>query len=147
MKDMIRKIKDQKGATIVFALVVFMIAAVISAMIVNVAMANLSRTASRKSKEQARIAVVSAAKYLESDDSDLLTAMDAVHDNDVWTFGVNGDANADKALKAKIKWTDVSTRHAMTAEITSGDDVYFAKVRLTYNSTDSHWEIVKVTKK
>ncbi len=145
MKDMIRKIKDQKGATIVFALVVFMIAAVISAMIVNVAMANLSRTASRKSMEQARIAVVSAAKYLETKDEEhLLPAMTSVSNGSVWSLSVSGDNKADDALKTTLIWKDV-TGSSMTAEIKTVG--YSAEVRLSYDSSEGHWKIVKFRKK
>lgn len=136
---------DKSGATIVFALVVFMIAAVVSVTIVNIAMSNLSRSFSRRSHEQARLAVVSAAKYLESNEADLNTALGSMSTpGDTWTVNIS-DSDANSALETTIKWKDVNYMSAMTAEITAGD--YMAEVRLIYDAANSKWSISRFKKK
>ena len=138
-------LKQRNGATIVFALVVFMIAAIISITIVNVAMANLSRAYSRGSKEQARLAVVSATKYLESNEAGLNTVLNAMTAaGEVWTVSIGGDSDANTALDTRIEWTDVSNMSSMTAKITSAD--YAVEIRLRYNSVTGKWNIEKLKK-
>ncbi len=144
-KNKIASLGDKSGATIVFALVIFMVAAVVSVTIVNIAMSNLSRTFSRQSHEQARVAVASAAKYLESNEADLNTALAAISaPGDTWTVNVS-DSSANEALETTIKWTDVSYMSAMTAIIKSGD--YSAEVRLIYDAASSKWSISRFKKK
>ena len=137
-------LKQRNGATIVFALVVFMIAAIISVTIVNVAMANLSRAYSRGSKEQARLAVVSATKYLESNEAGLNTVLNAMTAaGEVWTVSVS-DSDANTALDTQIKWTEVSNMSSMTAQVTSAD--YTVEIRLKYDPVNLKWSIDKIRK-
>ncbi len=141
----VRSSRDKNGATIVFALVVFMIAAVISVTIVNIAMSNLSRTFSRQSHEQNRLAVVSASKYLESNESDLNAVFASMSaPGDTWTVNIS-DSDANAALETTIRWKDVSYMSAMTAEVKSGD--YMAEVRLIYDAATSKWSISRFKKK
>ena len=138
------KLRQRKGVTVVFALVVFMIAALISTTIVNVSLANLSRANSRKSNEQARLAVVSATKYLESDETALKTALgtlDAADTGQVWTVKVN-DTAADAALSTTITWTDITPGSALTAVVQSGD--YRVQIRMNYSG--SKWNITRLKK-
>ena len=141
------KLRQRKGVTVVFALVVFMIAALISTTIVNVSLANLSRANSRKSNEQARLAVVSATKYLESDELDepaLKTALGALTAADigqVWTVKVN-DTAADAALSTTITWTDITPGSVLTAVVQSGD--YRVQIRMNYSG--SKWNITRLKK-
>ena len=150
-KNRIKAILQQRdGATIVFALVVFMIAAIASATIVSVAMANLTRTAGRKSYEQARIAVMSAAKYLESDDTNLNAALEAMPlAGATWTVNVSGDSDANEVLQSKIEWKDIDPGAAMTAIITSdgtgSSGSYAAQIRLVKDA--GKWRISKFMKK
>ena len=146
-------LRQKDGATIVFALVVFMIAAIASATIVSVAMANLTRTAGRRTYEQARLAVMSAAKYLESDEAGLKTALNALPTGatgPTWTVSVS-DADADAALQAQIKWEDIENRSSMTAVISSGgaggSEGYAAQVRLVFDAGSGKWHISKFVKK
>jgi hypothetical protein len=133
------------GATIVFALVVFMVAAIVSVTIVNIALSNLSRTFDRGAHEQARLAVSSAAKYLESNETDLNLALSAMTaPGDTWTVNVS-DSAANDALETTIKWTDVSNMSAMTARLSSGD--YTAEVRIVYDAATSKWSISRFKKK
>ncbi len=137
--------RDSKGATIVFALVVFMIAAVVSITIVNIAMSNLSRTFRRQSYEQERLAVVSAAKYLESNETALNTALASMSTpGDTWNVNIS-DSDANSALGSTIQWTDVSPMTAMTAQIKAGD--YTAEVRLVYDAATLKWSISRFKKK
>lgn len=143
-------LKQRDGATIVFALVVFMIAAVASATIVSVAMTNLKRTAGRRDYEQARLAVMSAAKYLESGDTALLAALEALPTGTTgptWTVSVsNADANA--ALETTITWKDIDQGTSMTGVLSSGAEgsgKYTAQIRLVKDG--SNWRISKFTKK
>lgn len=140
-------LKQRDGATIVFALVVFMIAAVASATIVSVAMTNLKRTAGRRDYEQARLAVMSAAKYLEKNDPKLKEKLDALTAANVgqeWTVSVT-DTKANDALGSKIKWTEIANKASMTADISVGD-IYSAQVRLSYDAATDEWSISKITK-
>ena len=79
MKNIIKRtkttLKNQNGVTVVFALVIFMVAAIISVTIVNAAMNNLSRINSQRTNEQARVAVMSAVDYLQSNDATLNAAL------------------------------------------------------------------------
>ncbi len=146
-------LRQEDGATIVFALVVFMIAAIASATIVSVAMANLTRTAGRRTYEQARLAVMSAAKYLESDDTNLKNALDNLPTGvtgPTWTVSIsNADANA--ALKTKIEWKDIENKSSMTAVISSDGSAdpgkYVAQVRLVKDAGTGKWRISKFAKK
>ncbi len=142
-KFFIRLQKD-KGATIVFALVVFMIAAIVSVTIVNLALTNLGRSHTRKSNEPARLAAVSAAKYLESNDASLNASLTAAAVNEVWTVSVSGDSTANAALSTTIKWTDVSPDSSMTAVIKSGG--YSAEVRIIYDVATGKWSISRFKK-
>lgn len=143
-------LRQRDGATIVFALVVFMIAAIASATIVSIAMTNLTRTAGRRSYEQARLAVMSAAKYLESGDTALQTALEALPTGTTgptWTVSVsNADANA--ALETTITWKDIDQGTSMTGALSSGaegSEKYTAQIRLVKDG--SNWRISKFTKK
>lgn len=141
-------LRQRDGATIVFALVVFMIAAIASATIVSIAMTNLTRTAGRRSYEQARLAVMSAAKYLESDEDALKTALGAIPaGGTTWTVSVS-DADANAALETTIQWKDVDPDSAMTGVLTSGSDAsgkYVAQIRLVKDA--GKWRISKFMKK
>ncbi len=140
-------LKQRDGATIVFALVVFLIAAIFSATIVSVAMTNLKRTAGRRDYEQARLAVMSTAKYLESDDTALLTAMEALATGTTgptWTVSVS-NADADAALQTKITWKDIEQGSSMTGVLSSESGKYTAQVRLVKDA--DKWRISRFMKK
>ena len=151
MEKTIKKmLKNNKGATIVFALVVFLIASIVCITIVNVALSNLSRSSARKSREQERLAVVSAANYLGSNDADIVAALDAVATTgESWTVNVRDDTDANSALSATIQWTEVDPGVALTALIESGD--YSAEVRLVYEPATPpatpKWNISRFKKK
>ena len=149
MRDRIKTIlKNKSGVTFVFALVVFMIAAIISATIVSVAMNNLKRVQSKRSSEQARIAVLDAAQYLGSGNPKLNARMNALTDYDVgkrWTVSASGGEVGD-ALNVSIKWTEVEPGSLLKAEIASGDSSYSASVRLVYESTSSSWIVKRIIK-
>lgn len=139
-------IRQQNGATIVFALVVFMIAAIISATIVNVALTNLKRVTSRKSNEQARLAVMSAAKCLEAGEADVSAALDNLKADDIgeiWTVGTT-NADVNQALETSIKWDEIHDGSSLTATIQSGD--YSVKARFSRDMVTGKWSITKLTK-
>ena len=146
-KNRIKAILEQRGgATIVFALVVFMIAAIASATIVSVALANLNRSAERRSYEQARLAVMSAAKYLES--NELSASLNALQVGDVgkqWTVEVADTEAADPALKTTLTWESIEGNY-VTALIKAGTGKYMATVRLAYDIPTAKWRISKITK-
>ena len=124
-----------------------MIAAIISATIVNVALTNLKRVTSRKSNEQARLAVMSAAKCLEAGEADVSAALDNLKAADdigeIWTVGtVNTDAN--QALATSIKWDEIHDGSSLTAIIKSGD--YSVKARFSRDMATGKWSITKLTK-
>ena len=142
-------LRQRDGATIVFALAVFLIAAIASATIVSVAMANLNRVALRRSNEQERLAVMSAAKYLESEgDTDLKTALDNLHSatdlGKKWKVTVNNE-DADDALETTIEWKSISDGSSLSAIISTAGG-YSTEVRLNYNAIDDKWEISKLIK-
>ncbi len=132
-----------------FALVVFLIASIVCITIVNVALSNLSRSSARKSREQERLAVVSAANYLGSNDTDIITALNTVAEGNTWSVDVIGDTDASSALSATIQWTEVDPGVALTALIKSGD--YSAEVRLVYEPATPpatpKWNISRFKKK
>lgn len=144
-------LNNKDGVTIVFALVVFMVATVISITIINSAMNNLSRVSSKREYEQARLAVMSAAEYLESNESGLVANLNALNAGSIgkeWTVNVTGDAGATEALKTTITWDFVDSRSSLTAIISSGDGdcTYSAKIKLVYDSASGKWNISKITK-
>ena len=148
MRDRIGKIfKSKDGVTFVFALVVFMIAAIISATIVSVAMNNLKRVQSRGSSEQARIAVLNAAQLLGSGDTalnDRLSALTASDVNRTWEVSVSGNTAVGDALDVTITWTGVDEETALWAEIETTDKTYAAEVRLNYD--ESGWKLKRINK-
>ena len=68
MKDkMRRKLKSQRGASIVIAMVVFIIVSMISLVIVQAALTNAARVKTQSESEQGYLNVKSAAKLLEEE--------------------------------------------------------------------------------
>ena len=61
-----KKLKEQAGVTIVFALAVFMIACLLSMVIVNAAINNANRIRRQSDEQQAMLAVSSAAGYVQT---------------------------------------------------------------------------------
>ncbi|MCR5469131.1 MAG: hypothetical protein K6F37_09235 [Lachnospiraceae bacterium] len=148
-KNRIRETFERNdGATIVFALVVFMIATVVSVTIVSAAMSNLRRAESKKSYEQERLAVMSTADYLQSNEPQLnaqLNGLDTAAVGKEWTVSVSGDADAGAALQTTVHWNDVISGSSLTAEISSGE--YSAEVKMSYDVATSKWSVTKMTKK
>ncbi len=66
MKAIRQKLKSERGASVVFALVTFMVAAVICAGIVNTAITNTYRIRNGRQQEQANLTVQSAAQLMKN---------------------------------------------------------------------------------
>ncbi len=60
-----KKIRERKGASIIFALAIFLIATIVSFTIVSIAVTNVQRIKRQKDAQQANLAVTSAAKYVQ----------------------------------------------------------------------------------
>ena len=60
-----KKIRERKGASIIFALAIFLIATIVSFTIVSIAVTNVQRIKRQKEAQQANLAVTSAAKYVQ----------------------------------------------------------------------------------
>ena len=65
--DLIKKLKSNSGATIVFALTVFMIAAIISTTIILISESSAKLSGKERQDEQAYLAVSSAARLMEKE--------------------------------------------------------------------------------
>lgn len=66
IKELKRRISDDRGATMVFALVVFLIAAMMSMIIVNAAIGNIARLRRQYEKRQMMLAITSAESLVEN---------------------------------------------------------------------------------
>ncbi len=88
--DMMRKCKSQKGATLIFALFGFMVAAMVCVTIVSAAASNANRVKNQTDEEKAYLAVSSAANVVISSMQDLEIA---------YTEETDGDGNLAKVLK------------------------------------------------
>ncbi len=147
MKNIIKRtkttLKNQNGVTVVFALVIFMVAAIISVTIVNAALNNLSRVNSQRTNEQARIAVMSAADYLQKGNSELKAALKELVQKDYsdsipdWTISASGEASS--ALGVTIDWTGIVKGYSLDATIRSGSgaDEYDVDIIMVYTPAAS----------
>ena len=156
-KRALKLIKNHEGVTVVFALVIFMIAALISAAIVGAAMNNLSRIRSEQANRQARISVISAADFLQSENDELSTRLEELvagestdsPSEDDWVISGSSKELTD-ALGVTIEWEKIVQYSYLEAVIRSGDasDGYAVKVTLAYNPSedDDMWMIRKMVK-
>ncbi len=88
--DMMRKCKSQRGATLIFALFGFMVAAMVCVTIVSAAASNANRVKNQTEEEKAYLAVSSAANVVISSMEHLEIA---------YTEETDGDGNLVKVLK------------------------------------------------
>ena len=78
MDRIIRKLKNTSGVTILFALLAFMVAAMVSAVLVNAALTNTKRVSRTKDQNQQYLVVESAVKLLQGTISDCSVTFDCV---------------------------------------------------------------------
>ena len=170
LKKALDNLKKNDGVTMVFALVVFMIAAIMSATIVNVALNNMSRVKSQRTSEQARLAVMSAVDYLQSNEEslnkELYALFEKADDGDeeeddideisapnmdeiIWTIYADSGVASEisDALSTNIKWTRIVEDTLLEATVSSnGSDPYAVKVTLVYTAEDGKWSVKKIAK-
>lgn len=142
-----RKIwKNNRGATIVFAMAVFLIASIMSMVIVNAALNNVQRLAYQKQDEQAMLAVTSAAEYI-GDNAEkvfvaLLTSDPLTSDmRRMISVGSQADLQTELVLKSGSTKTNVNAiirKRKDNAE--NGEVLYSVRMNYYVDAVTGKWK-------
>lgn len=90
MKELLKKLHSSRGASLIIALLFFLVCIMVSSVVVTAAVANMSRIDKQRDEEQVYLAVFSAARLLQEDFSDM-TAFTARKVDKEFTCNYNSD--------------------------------------------------------